>query len=210
MNTARTQRGGSTESSPSESDHSLRAIVEDLADTTDRSTVSMRDMTDTLGVRSFLPMMMVPALLVVSPLSGIPLLSSICGLTIATVAGQMLVGRSTIWLPDFIMRRQIDGDRARSAMTWVCKVAELVDRYSRRRFGPLMKPPLRKWIQVLCLVCGLFMPVLEIVPFSSSLLGLAVLFLGNALLTRDGLFAMLGVLAMGAAMILPLTAINLL
>jgi hypothetical protein len=36
------------------------------------------------------------------------------------------------------------------------------------------------------------MPFLEVVPFSSSILGFAVLLMATGLLARDGLFALLG------------------
>jgi len=48
--------------------------------------------------------------------------------------------------------------------------------------------------------------VLEIVPFSSSVLGLAVVLLSTGLLTRDGIFVLLGMAVMAAAMVLPFFA----
>jgi hypothetical protein len=68
---------------------------------------------------------------------------------------------------------------------------------------------MRKWIQAMCLICGLSMPFLELVPFSSSILGMAVLFFATSLITRDGLFVLFGVLTMGAALAVPLTVVGL-
>ena len=47
------------------------------------------------------------------------------------------------------------------------------------------------------------MPLLELVPFSSSLLALAVLLMGASLLMRDGLYALLGGGIIGLAAMVP-------
>ncbi|MFD0979451.1 exopolysaccharide biosynthesis protein [Tropicimonas aquimaris] len=187
----------------------VRSIVEKLSDFADEECVSIGDIADAFGAQSFLPMVMIPAILVVTPLSGIPLFSSACGLTIAIVAAQMLFGRNHLWLPGFLMRREINGEKAQGAMKWVHRMADWLDSHSRKRLSPLTRWPMRKWIQALCLVCGLCMPLLEVVPFSSSILGAAVLLLSTSLMTRDGLFALLGIVAMGGALVLPLTALGM-
>jgi hypothetical protein len=48
------------------------------------------------------------------------------------------------------------------------------------------------------------MPFLELVPFSSSILGVAVVLFATALLTRDGLFAVGATAIMGLAALVPL------
>ena len=45
------------------------------------------------------------------------------------------------------------------------------------------------------------MPFLELVPFSSSLLGTAVMIMATALLARDGLLALIGSVVIGAVAI---------
>jgi hypothetical protein len=50
--------------------------------------------------------------------------------------------------------------------------------------------------------------VLEIVPFSSSILGAAVLCFSVSLLTRDGLFVVFGMAIMAAVALLPLFVLN--
>lgn len=189
-------------------DHSVKQIVGRMGEVADRDCVQMRDMIEAFGSTSFLPVIMVPALLVVSPLSGIPLFSSACGLTIAFIAAQMVARRDHLWLPDFLMRREVDGERARNAVDKLRKVATWLDRYSRERLQLLVRGPGRKWVQVLCLFCGLSMPLLEIVPFSSSILGAAVLFLSISLLVRDGLFALLGMATMCVVALVPFYAVN--
>jgi hypothetical protein len=174
-------------------------IVDQLEELTGQNRVSVREILEAFGNRSFLPVLMVPALLVVSPLSGIPLLPTICGLTIATVAAQMFAGRDHIWLPRFVMRRSLGGTNAQRAVRRLHGFARWLDEHARDRLRPLMRWPSRKVIQALCILCGAAMPFLELVPFSSSMLGAAVLLFGTALLIRDGLLALLGMILMAAA-----------
>ena len=71
-------------------------------------------------------------------------------------------------------------------------------RHTRQRFRVLTVPPFRQWLYLLCFLCGAAMPFLELVPFSSSLLGTAVVIMATALLARDGLLALLGSVVIGA------------
>jgi hypothetical protein len=152
---------------------------------------------------------MVPALLVVSPLSGIPLFSSICGLTIAVIAAQMVwPGRDCLWLPGKLTRRHVSGERAREGVARLARVARWLDGHARARWRVLVHRPGRKVVEAACLVSGLAMPFLEVVPFFSSVLGFAVLLMATGLLTKDGLFALAGLVVMAAGPVIALFAFS--
>ncbi|HKK96628.1 MAG TPA: exopolysaccharide biosynthesis protein [Marivita sp.] len=184
---------------------SVNDIVDRLAELADQDRIIAGEIIDAFGTQSFLPLLMIPALLVVSPLSGIPLFSSVCGIAIAAISVQMVAGRQSMWLPQFLLRRSLEGQRARDAIEKLHGVAGWLDHHSRDRFHPLLRWPGRKLIHVFCLLCGSAMPFLEIVPFSSSVLGTAVLLFATALLLRDGLFALFGMVAMSSAAAILLT-----
>lgn len=191
--------------------HPVRDIVDRLHDAADRDRVRLRDVVEAFGETSFLPMLMVPALLVLSPLSGIPFFSSVCGLTIVFISAQMLwPGRDHLWLPDFLMRQQVDGEKARGAARRLRRLADWLDGHTRDRFHVLVSRPFRPQLEAICLLCGAAMPVMEFVPFSSSILGLAVLCFCTAMLARDGLFVVLGFVVMGIAAMVPVTVVWLL
>lgn len=184
---------------------SVNQIVDRLARLADQDRVAVAKIIEVFGTQSFLPVLMVPALLVVSPLSGIPLFSSLCGITIAAISLQMVAGREHLWLPQFVVKRSLEGKRAREAIDKLHGVASWLDNHSRDRFQPLLRWPGRKLIQTLCLFCGAAMPFLEIVPFSSSILGTAVLLFATSLLLKDGIFAVFGLVAMSSAAAVLLT-----
>ncbi|ROU03763.1 exopolysaccharide biosynthesis protein [Histidinibacterium lentulum] len=184
---------------PQDRAHPVQDIVNRLDSVAQGDSVSLGEAVEAFGERSFHPVLMVPALLVLSPLSGIPLFSSLCGITIAIISAQMIwPHRTELWLPDFLTHRKVTGARARSALSKLCKTATWLDDHSRERFSVLIRRPGRWVIEAACLLCGLAMPFLEIVPFSSSILGGAVTLMALGLLARDGLFAVLGLLVMSS------------
>ena len=183
----------------------MRAVVDQLDALTGQEVVTVRDIVGAFGDASFLPLMMIPALLVVSPLSGIPLFSSICGLTIGLVAIQMLARRRHVWLPGFVMRRRIEGARLHAAAIRLRRAADWLDARARRRLPLLFHYPFVLIPQALCVISGFSMPFLELLPFSSSLLGVAVCLMSVGFLVRDGLFTIGGFGFVGIAATIPMS-----
>ena len=160
--------------------------------------VSVGELVDAFGDASFAPLLLLPAIAVVSPLSGVPTFSSICGIVIFLIAGQWLLGRSRIWLPGWILRRHVAGARMRNGLGRMRKVAAWLDRNTRARLTVLFHRPMKYVPVAVCALFGAVMPFLEFVPFSSSLLGLAVALLALSMLMRDGLLALLSLLPIAA------------
>lgn len=180
----------------------VTAVLRRLDALTARPTVRVGDILDAFGPSAFLPAMMVPALIVLSPLSGIPLLPTVFGTMIALTAIQALVGRQGLWLPAALRGRRLSGPRLHGALVRLVRVAGWLDDHARDRLRPLVRPPLDAVPKALCAVSGGAMPFLELVPFSSSILAAAVLFFTTALLVEDGLYVVGGaILVAGAAMV---------
>lgn len=202
------EHGDTAQAGPADDDGSdfpVRDIVDRLEACARADEVALGDLVRAFGTASFVSVMMVPALLVVSPLSGIPFFSSICGLTIAFIAGQMLLRRHHLYLPETVTRRRLPGHKLRAALKRMRRVADFLDRHSRKgRLARLVGNGGRIVPQLLCVISGVLMPVLELVPFSSSVLGMAVLAFSIALLTRDGVFVLVGLAILGGAAAVPL------
>lgn len=179
------------------SDHSIQSILDRVREAGDGSSVYVSDIVEALGHASFGPLILIPALLVFSPLSGIPGMSSVCGVSIALIALQWPLGRRHVWLPAWLKRRQLRRDRLSKATDSLRRPIALVDRLTRSRLHVLVRPPMSVANELLCLACGLAMPMLELVPLSSSILGLAVALLAVASISRDGVLAALGYLIVG-------------
>jgi len=183
--------------------------VEDVLDQTDAllregaDGLRVSDLMDELGVKSIAAVLLAPSLALVSPLSGIPLFSSACGVTIALISVQMLMWRNHLWMPEVLSKRSLPADKTQYAIRMLRAFTAWLDHRFKRRLTFLLTPPFLRVIQGLCLLCGLIMPFLEIVPFTSSLLGGVVALLALSMLTGDGLIALVTVaglvLALGGA-----------
>lgn len=178
----------------------LTAIVEKTIALAGRRRLSLDRVVGAFEQTGFAALMLVPALAVVTPLSGIPLFSSVCGLTIALVAAQWLFGRDSLWLPAWLRRRKLDGATVQKAMNSVLPLARWLDRHSRKRARFVFRQPLRLFLPATCLAFGMLMPVLELVPFSSSLLGAATCLVAFSVMTRDGLLALAALVPAGAVL----------
>lgn len=185
-------RDGATESGP------VTGVLERVEDAARSEEVTVRDIVRALGHASFAPLLLAPALLIVSPLSGVPTFSSIAGITIALIAGQMAARRDHLWLPGWLLRRAAPGRRVNAAVGWLRRPARWLEGLTRRRFRLFTSTPALFLAQILCTVCGLAMPLLEFTPFASSLLGAMVSVFAVGFLARDGAFILAGFAAFAA------------
>lgn len=183
--------------------HPVYDIVGRLEEISDHDDLQLRDLVEAFGRASFVPALMVPAILVLSPLSGIPSFSTLCGACIALIALQMVWAKDHLWLPDWIMRRPVPGHKLAKGLHRLERFAAWIDARSHRRMQALVHGPGAKVVESLALLCGAVMPVMELVPFSSSILGAGVLFFCISFLARDGLWVLPGVLCMMVAISIP-------
>jgi hypothetical protein len=147
-------------------------------------------------------LLLLPALILVTPLSGIPGLSSLGGLTIALVALQILLGRSDIWLPDFVLRRHLPSARLARSFARLDRFAAFIDARSITRAEWLLGFPGRQLALTTCISCGVAMPFLELIPFSATTLAVVVSILAAGLLVRDGVLVAFGLSSFGFAIYL--------
>nr|WP_194246334.1 exopolysaccharide biosynthesis protein [Martelella limonii] len=178
----------------------MSGITQAALDHTDGEQVSVDDMLSTFGSASFVPLLILPSLLVMSPLGGVPGLSSLFGIMIVLIAGQRLIGQKSIWLPGFIRHRSVESGKAEKAMNKILPLARFIDRHSHKRLPFLFRDPLSLVLPLACVLAGAMMPVLELVPFASAFLGLAVTLIAYSILSHDGLFAILAIIPVAGAM----------
>lgn len=184
-----------------ESVQEVLECVEDAGNGARRASVA--DIVEHIGAGAFPPLMLVPALAVISPLSAVFGVATLCGLAIATIALQMALGRERLWLPGFVLRLGISSRNIDRVVRWFGKPAQLIDRLTGRRLTPLVEPPLTRLWAALCLVLALTIPFFELVPMSATVIASAIALFALAMLAGDGLLALagLGVLA-GASWLL--------
>lgn len=171
--------------------------LEQLAESAD--TVSIGDFLAGLGQRGYGPVLLVPALLEITPVGGIPGVPTFLAAIIATFAVQILIGHTHLWLPGFIERRRISSGKLCEATAKLRGTARFLDRWFHGRLPALTQPPMPRIAAVVILLLACSVPPLELLPFASTVPMVAIAAFGLALLVRDGfLMAVAGILAIAA------------
>jgi len=171
-----------------EDPHSIGDVLDGIEDLGERrDKVCVGDALDEFGRRSFGPILLFLPLIELSPIGGIPGVPTFLAVMIALIAGQLLFGREHVWLPDFVERRAIDGDRLAHGAHRLDNVAATIDGWFHGRLKWLTRGI---WPRVAALVVVLLccaVPPLEFLPFASSAPMIAIAAFGLALMVRDGL-----------------------
>lgn len=167
--------------------------IEEIAE--ERREVCIADLLDNYGSRSFGPMMILLALLELSPLGGIPGVPTALATMIGLIALQLLIGREHVWMPKFVERRTIRSRKLIKATHKLESTAEFIDGLSSRRLQWLTQPPFPRIAAFVVILLCLTVPPLEFLPFASSGPMLAIAVMGLALITRDGLFMLIAFIA---------------
>ncbi|MBT9383937.1 exopolysaccharide biosynthesis protein [Pseudooceanicola sp. CBS1P-1] len=154
--------------------------------------VSVGDIMSEIGLRAFAPVILVPALILVSPLSGIFGLPTLGALFIFLITIQKLLGRDQVWVPGWLRRRQVHEDKLARAVGWLRRPCGWVDKRTHRRLTGLVSRPANTVTLLVILAICLVIPALELLPMVTSLFALALSFFAIGLLSRDGLFTLLG------------------
>lgn len=180
----------------------LSQLLQRLRDQTEgQDQVSIGDLLAAVGQRSFGPIVLVAGLIVVAPLIGdIPGVPTLLGLVVLLTLGQLLFRRETIWLPRKLTHRRVGRDKLMKGLDWMAKPARFIDRWTRPRLTWLVRGPGRYLMAVICMLVAAAMPAMEVVPFSANGGGLALMVFGMAMVARDGLLALLGIVLTGGTL----------
>ncbi|MDZ4306571.1 exopolysaccharide biosynthesis protein [Allopontixanthobacter sp.] len=159
----------------------------------DQDRVAIGDVLDAIGDRSYGPALILPALVEISPIGGIPGVPTFLALMIALTAAQLLLAKEHLWLPQFIQRRSVGSGKLRRAADKLDGLAVRLDKWFHRRFHRFVG---NRWQRIaagaVILLC-LLVPPLELVPFASTVPMLVIMAVGLAILVRDGLLMMIAI-----------------
>lgn len=173
-----------------------------------KAKVSVADVLQEIGERSFAALVLVVSVLLVSPISGIPGTPTIGAILIVLIAVQWLFGRRHLWLPGVILTRAVSARKMARAIDWLKPGAAWLDRNSHGRIKVLTAPPLTLIAKLLIVLVPLTWPLLELLPMVTSVGALAVSLLAFGLMVRDGVWLVAGyaTVAAGVALVTWLVA----
>ena len=187
----------------------LMRLLDQIEHETSDGQVSVRDVLHVLGPRAFTPMLLVPCLALVSPMSAIPGVPSLLSLLVGLVAVQMLFGQDRIWLPRLLLDRAIRADRLARGIRFLRRPVAVVDPWINERFTWLADKPGNLPVLVIFCVVSFLMPLIEFVPFLTSTLAAGMTLFAVGLFARDGLFVLAGYTFMAAGATLVTQAVLL-
>ncbi|QUL39503.1 exopolysaccharide biosynthesis protein [Erythrobacter sp. JK5] len=168
--------------------HSVGEVVESLAELAEEdSKVTIGDVLDRFGDHSFAPVMLVFALVELTPAGGIPGVPTFLASCIALVAVQLLFGRDHLWVPGWIARRGAPSVKLRKAAHTLENVARQVDRVAQSRLESFASGIGLRIAAALIIALCLTIPPFEVVPFASTGPMLAIDIICLAIMVRDGL-----------------------
>ena len=157
----------------------LRALASDP-----RSEVSVTDILAYLGDRALAAAMLVFALPILAPLP--PGSNFVLGVPLLAITAQLMLGRSTLWLPSMIGRKRVRLDASRKFLRKAADRLAWLEQYMKPRHGWFCSPRADRIIGAACFMLAilLFLPI----PFASLLPALALSVFALGLVKRDGMF----------------------
>lgn len=186
----------------------LEALLGKLAEAGhDHDAVSVRDLRDAIGRRSFAPLLLATSLVGFTPLGGIPGVPTTLAVIIVFIATQIVLGCDSIWLPKFILDRRIPRSRLERGVNSLQSVARLIDKVIRPRLVFLTLRPYSYLIALICILLSFTVPPLELVPFIDIPLWGAIVAFSLALVAHDGLLVIVAFVLTGAGLALIMKAL---
>lgn len=182
---------------------SLEDLIEQLRSiSSEVDPVELQVILQQIEQRSFGAILIVAGIIVLAPIVGdLPGVPTVAALLVILTAGQILAGRGYFWLPRFLLRRSIQRRHLQRALDFMLRPARFADRLLYHRLAFFTGHAFTFIVAAAALAVGLVMPLLEFIPFTANLAGLALFAFGAALITRDGLLAMVSLLLTGAVFV---------
>ena len=153
-----------------------------------KGSISIGDIRDKLGKRSFAPLLVLFAAFNMLPVP--PGASAVLGLPLLIVAAQMTFGSNSAWLPCFITNRSLSAEQFRTVTNWVIPKIIRLEEVVRPRYWPFWRKRGDRVIGIIALI--LSVSITLPIPFGNWLPAFATALLGLALSERDGILFAVG------------------
>lgn len=180
----------------------LDEIAEKCANDDTPNSLTLGEILDSVGHRSYGPLLLVIGLFAISPATVLPGMTWFAAALTLIVAGQMALGRPSIWLPRKALGAELPRAMVVSGIEKSRGAAKTIDKLLKPRLTFLSRPPFVNLVAVLCLLAALITFPLGLIPLAPLAPGLAVVFFGLGMVARDGLWLGLGTAAMAGAFLL--------
>lgn len=155
--------------------------------TEDNDPVRVGDILDAFAGRIFGPLLIIPGLMLLTPLGAIPGAPAILGILVAFLAAQRLIGQDRPWVPKRLRDRGIQREKLLRGFEKIRPWTRRVDRVIKPRLTFLTTGRAEYLAVILALLLGATIPAVGLIPFAAMLPGAGLVLIGLALTARDGL-----------------------
>jgi hypothetical protein len=175
---------------------SLSSLLLAFAANFSADRVRVRDITESLGQRSFGFILLIFALPNSLPVIGIPGVSTITGLPMLFVAAQMALGHNRVYLPGFIANSSLATSDFQKLIAKVVPWLQRLEKLMKPRIAILTQGNAERWLGAFCVLLAFLLSLP--IPLGNLLPALGILFIALGLIERDGVCVLVG-LAIGIA-----------
>jgi len=176
--------------------HDLSGLLDTMSEAAaDKEKIRVKDIMEALGTRSLGPLLTLVGIVIVMPVVGdIPGVPIMMGSLVLLVSIQLLIGREHPWLPKWLLNRAVSHDKFCKMLKMSRKPARFMDRITNERMQKFIDGGGQYLIAFACIAVACLTPFMELVPFSANVAGLALFAFGLALISRDGLLAVIALM----------------
>lgn len=166
-------------------------------------SVTVGEILDVLAMRSIGPVLFIPALIAVLPLIGaLPGVTWTMAGLVFLISIQMVFFGNSHWAPQLLRKLSISRSLLQKSLGWAQRPARWIDRVTKARLAFLVRPPFSRLVGLSAVLLAVVMFVVSVIPGAVVIPGLVVIILAIALITEDGVVAIIGhSLAIGAAVL---------
>jgi hypothetical protein len=171
----------------------LTKIIDPLCESMDGERIKIGTLCDSLGRKGFGPFLLIPALLVISPLGALPGACAVLGAFIFIASFQIFLGHKRPWLPDRMRKISFKGAKFRSSLKRMRPYAVKMEAYLENRLSVLARNEIvLRSTALVSMVLAVGIMTLSIIPFAPAALALPVLFFALGLSAHDGILIAIG------------------
>jgi hypothetical protein len=185
----------------------LEGLLDELAALGQTKEISVKQLLDAIGRRSFAPLLLLVSLLGFTPLGVVPGVPTLLAVFVILIAGQVAIGCRHVWLPAAMLRLPIEGRDLKKAAIKLKPFGRAVDKVIRPRLTALTERPFSSALAVACVMIALTVPPLELIPLVDIPLWGAMVAFSLALFAHDGVLAFIAIALTATGITLTLTAL---
>lgn len=154
----------------------------------ERDDISFGIILDSIGSRSFGPLLLFAGVMTV--IGDIPGMAMVTSFIVLLTSGQLVLGKKHFWFPYLIRKQSISHQTLCKILKALRPAARFIDRWIKPRLQIFMGRAGIYLIAITSTAIALVTPLLQVIPFTTNITGLAITAFGLGMISHDGLWVL--------------------